>query len=737
MEYNMLSIKNLEKIYEPRNGIRVRALKGITLDFPEKGFVFIQGKSGSGKSTLMHLLGGLDRPTGGEIIVAGRSSKNFSKKDFDGYRNNHVGFVFQEYNLINHYTAGANVALALELQGKKVTRSEVDAVLREMELVDDDGNTLYDRRVNELSGGQKQRIAIARALIKDPQILLADEPTGALDSQTGTELYELFKRLSSNKLIIIISHDVESAKKYGDRIIELKDGDVLSDTGCLENEKEPSVTAAAFSAFPGKLPIKRTLTMGLAGLRCKPFRLIMSVILAVMSFTFSCFAIVSATTDVMAAELKTAYNNGAKTAVVTADSIGKSYTKHADGHTSKGTFECTPVLTNEQIGMLEQMDDFVLMKIVNPWDLPNGIGKNNLGVMSQAEFYNPYNYLSRGGFQRMVELDSKSGEVDAFLKPDPRLTVECRLPQNFSEIAITDYWADMYMRFGFVDGNGVTHAIAGPDDLIGRIIAGKFTICGVYSTYEDKEWLKQYDYNEQQYEYITNDYISRWLNGEHIMSYAFVCDGFSEEFAPELSDEMGKATFGVLYQLSGSVAKDKKLIDKISYSYRVELLPEENLGAYMQTDYFISAKLLTGYTGYAEAMAFFRDETFITIASIVSICFAVFSVLLLTSFLSSNMQERKRELGILRALGARSTDVVKICITESFVIACVDFVLSLILTGIICLALNIAYSFWLFGIGIIPLLVLILICFGVAALATVIPAIRLAKKKPIDVINDK
>ena len=284
----MLSVKNIEKTYESRNGIRVKALKGISLDFPETGMIFVLGKSGSGKSTLLNLLGGLDRPTDGEIIVAGKSSKNFSEKDFDGYRNNSVGFVFQEYNLIDNYTAGANIALALELQGNKSSRDKVDAILRQVELVDDDGNTLYDRRINELSGGQKQRIAIARALIKDPQIILADEPTGALDSDTGIELYELFKRLSSNKLIIIISHDVESAKKYGDRIIELKDGVVISDTLCDEKDKDKEQIAASahYNENPGKIPIKRTLLMGLAGLKYKPFRLVFSVILALISFTF-------------------------------------------------------------------------------------------------------------------------------------------------------------------------------------------------------------------------------------------------------------------------------------------------------------------------------------------------------------------------------------------------------------------------------------------------------------------
>jgi len=726
----MLRVKNLEKIYEPRNGIRVEALKGISLDFPEKGLIFVLGKSGSGKSTLLNLLGGLDRPTGGEIIVAGRSSKNFSDKDYDSYRNNNVGFVFQEYNLIDNYTVGSNVALALELQGKKAARDDVDAILREMGLVDDDGNTLYDRRINELSGGQKQRIAIARALIKEPQIILADEPTGALDSDTGTELYELFKSLSLNKLIIIVSHDIESAKKYGDRIIELKDGAVISDSSCVEEDKEQTVLSNNCNEAAGKLSVRRTLSMGIAGLRYKPFRLIISVILAIISFTFFCFAIVSTTTDVMTAELKTAYKNDVKMVVMKANSTAESYIKYVDGHTSHGTFECTPVLTEKQIEILTETDECVVVKIISPWLLPNEIGRNNLGDMTAPEYYNPYNYLSRNGFQSVIELDSESGETDVCIKPDSRLTVKCRLPQNFSEIAITDYWADMYMRFGFVDEDGLTHTITSPDELIGRTIEGGFTICGVYSTDENKEWLKQYDYNEYNYEYITNDYVRRWLDGEHFMNSAFVCDGYIAENFSE------QKTYNVMYKLSGNVAKDKNFIKKISYSYYVELLPEENLGAYERTDYSISAAFRTRYAGFAEATDFFRDETFLTLATVVSICFAVFSALLLMSFLSVNMDARKHELGILRALGARIWDCVKICMTESLAIACMDFVFTIISTGILCLALNIKYSFWLFGIGIVPLLSLTLLCLGVTALATIIPAVLLARKKPIDIINN-
>ncbi len=220
----MLEIKDLTKVYRTRGGADVVALNGVSLEFEDTGMVFLLGKSGSGKSTLLNLIGGLDRPDGGEIIVKGRGSATFSTSDFDSYRNTLVGFIFQEYNILNEFTVEDNIALALELQGKPKDREKIASILRSVEM-----EAYAKRKPNTLSGGQKQRIAIARALVKDPEIIMADEPTGALDSATGKQVFETLKRLSESRLVIVVSHDREFAETYGDRIIELKDGKVVSD----------------------------------------------------------------------------------------------------------------------------------------------------------------------------------------------------------------------------------------------------------------------------------------------------------------------------------------------------------------------------------------------------------------------------------------------------------------------------------------------------------------------------
>ena len=219
----MLEIRHLTKVYDAK-GVAVRALDDVSIRFPERGMVFLLGKSGSGKSTLLNLCGGLDSPDEGEVIIKGRSSKDFSQSDFDSYRNTFIGFVFQEYNILNEFTVEDNIALALELQGKSKNKQQVRDILAQVEL-----EQFAKRKPNTLSGGQKQRVAIARALVKNPEIIMADEPTGALDSNTGKQVLETLKKLSESKLVIVVSHDREFAEVYGDRIIELKDGKVLSD----------------------------------------------------------------------------------------------------------------------------------------------------------------------------------------------------------------------------------------------------------------------------------------------------------------------------------------------------------------------------------------------------------------------------------------------------------------------------------------------------------------------------
>ena len=230
----MLKLANITKNYKSGDEV-VKALKGINLEFRSNEFVSILDPSGCGKTTLLNIIGGLDRYTSGDLIINGKSTKEFKDKDWDAYRNYSVGFVFQNYNLIPHQSVLSNVELALTLSG--VSREERKK--RAIEALEKVGLKEHiHKKPNQLSGGQMQRVAIARALVNDPDIILADEPTGALDTKTSVQIMELLKSISKDKLIIMVTHNPELAEKYSTRVIRVLDGVVQDDTNPFDGEKE-------------------------------------------------------------------------------------------------------------------------------------------------------------------------------------------------------------------------------------------------------------------------------------------------------------------------------------------------------------------------------------------------------------------------------------------------------------------------------------------------------------------
>ena len=328
----MLELIDVRKVYTTKAGDTV-ALNGVSIKFADKGLVFISGKSGCGKTTLLNAIGGLDKIDGGEIIVDGKKFSEFTASDYDSYRNTMVGFVFQEYNLLNEYTIEKNINIADELQGRNTDINELKGLLRKFEIAD------YEKRKpNQLSGGQKQRVAIARALIKNPKIILADEPTGALDSTTGIQVMDLLKELSKEKLVIVVSHENSFAEKYADRIIRIIDGQVVEDvslsdvavkdniydgeqeiivrSGAKLNDDEAKKLVSAVEEkkkirltekitvrqkkktgeikesetkepavfIKSRMKFKSVASLGMKSLVVKPFRLIITILLSVIAF---------------------------------------------------------------------------------------------------------------------------------------------------------------------------------------------------------------------------------------------------------------------------------------------------------------------------------------------------------------------------------------------------------------------------------------------------------------------
>ena len=229
----MLELKNIVKTYQTGD-TTIAALNGVSLCFRENEFVSILGPSGCGKTTMLNIVGGLDRYSDGDLIINGKSTKLFRDSDWDTYRNHSIGFVFQSYNLIPHQTVLSNVELALTLSGvsKSERRARAIEALTKVGL----GDQLH-KKPNQMSGGQMQRVAIARALVNNPDILLADEPTGALDTQTSVQIMDLLKEVASDRLVIMVTHNPELAEQYSTRIVKLSDGKVIDDSDPLSEEE--------------------------------------------------------------------------------------------------------------------------------------------------------------------------------------------------------------------------------------------------------------------------------------------------------------------------------------------------------------------------------------------------------------------------------------------------------------------------------------------------------------------
>ena len=276
----MIEIKNVTKVYYPKKCNKKVAIDNISFSLPNNGLIFLLGKSGSGKSTLLNLIGTLDKPTSGSILFNGENISDFSEKKLTNYRSSHVGFVFQEFNLLDEFNVYDNINLVVDGKQKNVNKHKINKCLNLVGL-----NNFGHRKVGDLSGGEKQRVAVARALIKEPSIILADEPTGNLDSTNSCQIFNIFKEISKSCLVVVVSHDKDSAFKYADSIIEIEDGKIINNT-IKDIQKE---------FFERKLIIKphigfiKRIKLAFGMLKVKKIKLIITILL--LAIAFSLFSI--------------------------------------------------------------------------------------------------------------------------------------------------------------------------------------------------------------------------------------------------------------------------------------------------------------------------------------------------------------------------------------------------------------------------------------------------------------
>ena len=268
----MLQIKNIYKEYKTGSLVQ-KVLEDVSLNLRDNEFVAILGPSGSGKTTFLNIIGGLDRYDKGDLIINNISTKNYKDRDWDSYRNHTIGFVFQSYNLIPHQTILANVELALTISGvsRKKRKQKAIEALKQVGL----GDQLH-KKPNQLSGGQMQRVAIARALVNNPDIVLADEPTGALDSDTSVQVMELLKEVAKDRLVVMVTHNPELAEKYATRIVKIRDGKICSDTNPFKVEEKEMEKPKHKNLGKTSMSFLTSLSLSFNNLRTKKGRTILT-----------------------------------------------------------------------------------------------------------------------------------------------------------------------------------------------------------------------------------------------------------------------------------------------------------------------------------------------------------------------------------------------------------------------------------------------------------------------------
>lgn len=937
----MLEIKHLTKTYRSKNNT-VYALKDINLHIQDKGMVFILGKSGSGKSTLLNVLGGLDQFDQGEIIICGKSSRDFKQSDFDSYRNTFIGFIFQEYNVMENFTVQENIALALQLQGKQATQKEVDHILEEVDLTH-----LGNRKPNELSGGQLQRVAIARALIKNPEIIMADEPTGALDSLTGKQVFDTLKKLSEKKLVLIVSHDKEFAKQYADRIIELSDGQIVQDTSkdyvapsqhshevtIIENElisiknpqhlssleieniikeiqKHDQEVMISFHArtnqdikkthhmnedgqievfcqttpqhiqsrdysqdkiqfIRSQLPFKSSMKFALSNLHLKPFRLAMTILLSVISFTMF-----GMTSTIAQYDRESATFHSIKDSQIDYISIGKNNVIDQGDY----SYEEKTKITAQDYQKIHEKYPQLLFN--------HTFSSENDGTFLRLETHiSQSNQIPQTDEQYLYPTSlSALSTINEQIIQKNHFQLKGNLPQKEYDIVIPQIIAETFVKFGYqtVDVQGQPHVstIKSVEDLIGKTLSletnhqsHNYTITGILDTHLD---LSRYEILKDEHDtslskniltselhtllnsgyhtlgYITPEHLEDIINQYHAYfidtqrnniniymsqpqetTYIDVYSFYSTKDVDK--QQLVKFSDGDIYLNYLSIKNIKVnedstiedlVLEKIGTSdneqtkrqairqivsqyqekilqsgIQIELSQENPLsvqnlsiaGVYIDfqttednqtfvcsqetidqyhlprdgyADYIIAPmsddQTLqdiisytydddikdTNYTLENQAMPMLLNvnsiiDTLANVFFVLGVILAAFASVLFCNFIATSITNKKREIGILRAVGARGVDVLKIFLNESLIIAFMNGILAIGACIVITIFANqyIREQFQILvtilNFGPLQIFIILLIAIGVACLASAIPVYKISHKKPIDAIKDR
>lgn len=846
----MLQLKNIEKDYGSDDNI-VHALKGVSLSFRNSEFIAILGPSGCGKTTMLNIIGGLDRYTNGDVLINGKSTTTFKSADWDAYRNNYVGFIFQNYNLINHQTILENVELALTLSGinPKERKARATEALAKVGLED-----ILHKKPNQLSGGQMQRVAIARALVNNPEIILADEPTGALDSKNSVQIMELLEEIAKERLVIMVTHNDQLAYDYSTRIIKMLDGEVLEDTMPYEPTAEDLESVTFFVEEPApdvseldekqakkvlktfekeqkkkkKASVKKT-SMSIF----TAFKLSLKNLFSKRNRTFlTAFA---GSIGIIGIALVLAVNNGFGLYIdnmqqtmlgqypITIQQLCMDMSSmmqspmQSSGGEEKEKFPNTDKITvpsgtgfdnllkqmhvnyvnQDYIDYIEKMDESLVSEITYTYYMSMKLlTKQSDGSYKKIDFKSPDPILEMimGNDNRFMEM------VDDKYMQASYDVVAGTYPKNYNEIALVvnkynEISPSVLEQFNFeVDKDNLTYS---------SFIGKEMKIID-YQDWYQKQGNLYPEADEGRYEELynkgetlkitavmrikenvplnlfstsvlyrkelTNKIVSKNLESDMVKAQIAEFNSANAQDRDEKSVIDGKEIDKALLDISGIPGLNgmnpfilnranahnlymQKIgassLPKDIYIYPRSFDSKEGVKAYL--DGYNTGKLPTRHINYLDASGMMIDmvKEIIDIISIVLVCFASISLVVSSIMIGIityvSVVERTKEIGVLRAIGARKVDIGNVFNAETATIGISAGVMGVVISLLLSIPINLIIKHFAKGyvmtniVVLAPLtaFILILISTVLTLLAGLIPANIAAKKDPVAALRSE
>ena len=770
----MLQLKDIVKKYNT-GGTEVEVLKKVNISFRESEFVSILGASGSGKTTLLNIIGGLDNYTSGDMLLMGRSTKEFTDRDWDSYRNGTIGFVFQSYNLIGHLSVIENVKLALSISGESNKENDIKAkkVLEDVGL----GEHLH-KKPNQLSGGQMQRVAIARALVTNPKVILADEPTGALDSKTSVQIMELIKEISKEKLVIMVTHNPELARKYSDRIVSVKDGEIIEDTKPYieqegNNGYELKKTAMAFSSAI-KSSFKNLLT--------KKFRSLMTVVAS--SIGIISIGLVLAISSGMDKYIQTMQNENLSSMPITISSNQINFGIGEDNNTSDSSEENLVPKSRRDVhknlyseDALGNGETFIKYIQENAKDYYSAIDfakgykikaltKNTKGDIVGVKMDGQDN--SRGNtifsvlpedknlimnqFEIVKNLEQnfeypKGDEVVLFTAKNNEIDKNVLKALGYSENAKVKYEDILGKEFSIVDNNNYYTKIENrfvPATVDEKMYnAGTKVKIVAIAKAKDSFTVPQFTlgYTKE----LQDSLLSKEASSEIVKEQEkdkskniLTNTKMDNEVATEVLSGLGANTEPSSILIYPKTFNDRDKIANTISEYNKKVADKYGAGTEDYNKYSIT------YSDMAKQMTSIMSQMINTITLILT-AFAgislVVSSIMIGILTYVSVVERTKEIGILRAIGARKKDITRIFIAEAgligFVSGAVGVIVSLGLSLPISKTIAKALKIDNFsaGLDIKSAVGLILLSVILTLIASVIPSRMAAKKDPVEALR--